>query len=106
MGHFGKGPVRIAWFSLVWPALVLNYFGQGALVLRSPAALHKPLFSLVPVAVLPALVPVSYTHLHILKRERRSPHLETGSWRRQTVRLLRYITLKINNILSISPDKD
>jgi KUP system potassium uptake protein len=56
MGHFGKGPVRIAWFSLVWPALVLNYFGQGALVLRSPAALHKPLFSLVPVAVLPALV--------------------------------------------------
>jgi KUP system potassium uptake protein len=56
MGHFGKGPMRIAWFSMVWPALVLNYFGQGALVLRHPTALHKPLFALVPVAVLPALV--------------------------------------------------
>jgi KUP system potassium uptake protein len=41
---------------MVWPALVLNYFGQGALVLRNPAALHKPLFALVPVAVLPATV--------------------------------------------------
>ena len=44
MGHFGKGPVRVAWFALVWPALVLNYFGQGALILRqsgggAPAAL-------------------------------------------------------------------
>ena len=36
MGHFGKKPVRVAWFTLVWPALVLNYFGQGALILRRP----------------------------------------------------------------------
>jgi KUP system potassium uptake protein len=56
MGHFGKRPVRIAWFAMVWPALVLNYFGQGALVLRHPAALQKPLFALVPGPVLPALV--------------------------------------------------
>jgi KUP system potassium uptake protein len=56
MGHFGKRPVRIAWFSVVWPALVCNYFGQGALVLRHPAALHKPLFTLVPAALLPGLV--------------------------------------------------
>ena len=34
MGHFGKTPVRIAWFALVWPSLLLNYFGQGALLLE------------------------------------------------------------------------
>ena len=34
MGHFGKDPVRIAWFAIVWPALIINYFGQGALLLR------------------------------------------------------------------------
>ena len=42
MGHFGRPPIRIAWFGLVLPALVLNYFGQGALVLRDPAALEQP----------------------------------------------------------------
>src|SRR5215218_2373602 len=40
MGHFGKTPIRLAWFGLVLPGLVLNYFGQGALVLREPAALE------------------------------------------------------------------
>ena len=50
MGHFGKKPVRVAWFALVWPALVLNYFGQGALILGDPAAAHLPLYQLVPVA--------------------------------------------------------
>ena len=38
MGHFGKKPVRVAWFTLVWPALVINYFGQGAMILIDPAA--------------------------------------------------------------------
>ena len=38
MGHFGKAPIRIAWFGLVLPALTLNYFGQGALLMRDPAA--------------------------------------------------------------------
>ena len=56
MGSFGKGPVRLAWFGLVWPSLLLSYFGQGALVLTNAAAAHKPLFALVPVAVLPWMV--------------------------------------------------
>jgi len=48
MGHFGKGPVRIAWFSLVGPALVLNYMGQGAVLMASEAALQNPFYLLVP----------------------------------------------------------
>jgi len=48
MGHFGKGPVRIAWFSLVAPALMLNYFGQGALLIVRPEAVKNPFFLLVP----------------------------------------------------------
>ena len=48
MGHFGKGAVRIAWFSLVGPALVLNYFGQGALLMAKPAALQNPFYLLAP----------------------------------------------------------
>jgi KUP system potassium uptake protein len=56
MGHFGKKPVRIAWFAFVWPALVLNYFGQGATVLMNPTAAHLPLYALFPVSVLPLMV--------------------------------------------------
>ena len=56
MGHFGRRPVRIAWFALVWPALVLNYFGQGALLLAMGKPIDHPLFHLVPEAVLPWLV--------------------------------------------------
>jgi KUP system potassium uptake protein len=48
MGHFGKGPVRIAWFSLVAPALVLNYFGQGALLMANPQAVQNPFYLLMP----------------------------------------------------------
>ncbi|TIC81210.1 low affinity potassium transporter Kup [Crenobacter intestini] len=48
MGHFGKSPIRRAWFALVLPALVLNYFGQGALVLADPAAVKNPFFNLAP----------------------------------------------------------
>ena len=48
MGHFGARPVRLAWYGLVWPALVLNYFGQGALVLRSPVAIENPFYRLAP----------------------------------------------------------
>src|SRR6185503_15804167 len=51
MGHFGKRPIRIAWFCLVMPALLLNYFGQGALVLRDPSAAVQPFFSLAPQAL-------------------------------------------------------
>jgi KUP system potassium uptake protein len=48
MGHFGRRPIRVAWFALVMPALLLNYFGQAACVLRNPAAASNPFFSLVP----------------------------------------------------------
>jgi len=48
MGHFGKAPVRIAWFSLVAPALVLNYFGQGALLMERPEAAENPFYLLLP----------------------------------------------------------
>ncbi len=48
MGHFGKGPIRIAWFGLVFPALVLNYFGQGALLITNPKALENPFYLLAP----------------------------------------------------------
>jgi len=48
MGHFGKKPIRLAWFSLVLPALVLNYFGQGALLLLNGEAARQPFFLLAP----------------------------------------------------------
>jgi KUP system potassium uptake protein len=48
MGHFGRRPIRVAWFGLVLPALVLNYFGQGALVLEDAAAASNPFYLLAP----------------------------------------------------------
>ncbi len=48
MGHFGKRPIRLAWFGFVFPALLLNYFGQGALVLAHPEAVANPFYHLVP----------------------------------------------------------
>ncbi len=48
MGHFGKRPIRLAWFAVVLPALVLNYFGQGALLLEHPEARTNPFYFLVP----------------------------------------------------------
>src|SRR6267143_274350 len=48
MGHVGKAPVRLAWFGLVGPALVLTYFGQGALLMVKPAAVQNPFFLLFP----------------------------------------------------------
>ena len=48
MGHFGKRPIRLAWFGFVLPALVLNYFGQGALLLNHPEAIDSPFFKLTP----------------------------------------------------------
>ena len=48
MGHFGKRPIRIAWFTLVLPALLLNYFGQAALLLSDPKAAEQPFFLLAP----------------------------------------------------------
>ena len=48
MGHFGKRPIRIAWFAVVMPALTLNYFGQGALLLTTPAAVKNPFYLMMP----------------------------------------------------------
>jgi KUP system potassium uptake protein len=48
MGHFGKRPIRLAWFSVVMPALTLNYFGQGALLLKNPAAVKNPFYLMAP----------------------------------------------------------
>lgn len=48
MGHFGAKPIRIAWFALVLPALIVNYFGQGALILSSTEAIDHPFFQLAP----------------------------------------------------------
>jgi KUP system potassium uptake protein len=48
MGHFGKEPIRLAWFILVLPALLLNYFGQGALLLQNAKAAEQPFFLLAP----------------------------------------------------------
>ena len=48
MGHFGKWPIRVAWFAVVLPALVLNYFGQGALLIANPAAVSNPFYHAFP----------------------------------------------------------
>lgn len=57
MGHFGRRPIRLIWMSLVLPALLLNYFGQGALLLGSPESSHNPFYSLVPSwAMIPMVV--------------------------------------------------
>ena len=48
MGHFGKLPIRIAWYAFVMPALVVNYFGQGAMLLRQPEAIENPFFMMAP----------------------------------------------------------
>jgi KUP system potassium uptake protein len=56
LGHFGRVPIRTAWFGLVLPALVLNYFGQGALVLRDPATIANPFYKLVPELMLVPMI--------------------------------------------------
>ena len=57
MGHFGKRPIQLAWTGLVLPALALNYMGQGALLMRDPAALENPFYRLFPAAwLIPAVI--------------------------------------------------
>lgn len=57
MGHFGTRPIRLGWFSFVFPALTLNYFGQGALLLQQPDAIENPFYLLAPEwAVIPLVV--------------------------------------------------
>ena len=56
LGHFGRKPIQRAWLGLVLPALLINYFGQGALVLSHPAAIENPFYRLVPETLLLPLV--------------------------------------------------
>jgi KUP system potassium uptake protein len=56
MGHFGKTPIRLAWFAVVMPCLVLNYFGQGALLLADPEAVKNPFYMMAPDWLLVPLV--------------------------------------------------
>ncbi|MDP3139198.1 MAG: potassium transporter Kup, partial [Burkholderiaceae bacterium] len=57
LGHFGKRPIRLAWFSVVMPSLTLNYFGQGALLLKNPLAVKNPFYMMAPDwALLPLVV--------------------------------------------------
>ena len=56
LGHFGKRPIRLAWFSLAMPALVLNYFGQGAMLLQHPGKVGNPFFEMAPTWALYPLI--------------------------------------------------
>ena len=56
IGHFGKKPLQRAWFIMVWPALALNYLGQGALVISDPSAVEHPFFKMVPQALLVPMI--------------------------------------------------
>jgi KUP system potassium uptake protein len=56
MGHFGRRPIRLAWFSLVLPALLLNYLGQGAMVINNPETAASPFYLLAPAVIRPPLV--------------------------------------------------
>jgi len=56
LGHFGRKPIQVAWFGLVLPALLINYFGQGAKVLADPAAIENPFYRLVPETLLLPMV--------------------------------------------------
>jgi KUP system potassium uptake protein len=51
LGHFGRLPIRLAWFGLIFPALILNYLGQGAMVLRDPSALSDPFYLMFPESI-------------------------------------------------------
>ncbi len=59
MGHFGPSPIRRAWFWLVWPALLINYFGQGALLLANADAVKNPFYLMVPSEALLPMIALS-----------------------------------------------
>src|SRR5262249_57917961 len=88
LGHFGRKPIQVAWFGLVLPALLINYFGQGAKVLDDPSAIENPFYRLgpepflLPMIVLaraptliasPALITGPYSHVHRRSQRRLLP---------------------------------
>ncbi|MFX6035795.1 KUP/HAK/KT family potassium transporter, partial [Acinetobacter baumannii] len=56
MGHFGPAPIRRSWFAIVMPCLILNYFGQGAMLLGNPSAVRNPFYLMVPELLLIPMV--------------------------------------------------
>src|SRR6185503_16619541 len=61
MGHFGRGPIQKSWFFFVFPALLLTYFGQGALLLADESAAKNPFYALVPSLALYPVVAIATT---------------------------------------------
>lgn len=62
LGHFGKGPIRLAWFAIALPALILNYFGQGALLLENPLAVKNPFYLMAPEwALIPLVILATFS---------------------------------------------
>lgn len=59
LGHFGRSPIRLSWFGIVCPALLLNYFGQGSLLLQNPELAYNPFYEVVPKVVLYPMVALS-----------------------------------------------
>jgi KUP system potassium uptake protein len=59
MGHFGRRPIRLVWYGFVLPALLLNYLGQGALLLQDPLAIEKPFYLMAPTWFVPALLVIA-----------------------------------------------
>ncbi|HKY34810.1 MAG TPA: potassium transporter Kup [Polyangiaceae bacterium] len=59
LGHFGRKPIRLAWYGVVMPALVMNYLGQGALLIEDPSAVENPFFRMVPTVALYPMVALS-----------------------------------------------
>lgn len=59
LGHFGRRPIRLAWFAIVFPALLLNYFGQGAMLIEHPESIENPFFKMVPAFALYPVVLLS-----------------------------------------------
>jgi KUP system potassium uptake protein len=59
LGHFGRKPIRLAWYAVVMPGLLMNYFGQGALLIAEPAAVENPFFRMVPSFALYPMVALS-----------------------------------------------
>ena len=64
MGHFGRRPIQLSWGTIVFPSLILNYLGQGAVVLNNPEALSNPFYALVPVwALYPSVILATVTSI-------------------------------------------
>ncbi len=99
MGHFGRRPIRLAWFSLALPSLLLNYFGQGALLIERPQAVTNPFYSMAPSWALYPLVILATTATVIA-----SQALITGSFS-LTMQAVQLGFLPRMNIRHTSPDE-